>query len=79
MIDRADVLRKLDERGLIELTRRLVRAPSVNPPGRYEEISGIMREEFEKLGLKVSIMEGEPGRPNVIGLLRGSEGNRTYM
>jgi succinyl-diaminopimelate desuccinylase len=79
MIDRADLLRRLDERGLIELTRRLVRAPSVNPPGRYEEVSGIMREEFEKLGLEVSVMEGEPGRPNVVGLLRGSEGKRTYM
>jgi acetylornithine deacetylase/succinyl-diaminopimelate desuccinylase family protein len=51
------------------LTRRLVRIPTVNPPGDYGEISRVIHEEMERIGLVTTVMEGQPGKPNVFGLL----------
>ena len=69
---------------LTELLERLVAIESVNPtliPGASGEaeiaefVAGWLREQ----GLDVSIEEIEPGRPNVVGIARGTGGGRSLM
>lgn len=60
-------LSNIDTDKLIELTQRLIRIPSVNPPGEYKEIAGFLHGQMRTMGLDTTILEGEPGRPNVLG------------
>jgi acetylornithine deacetylase len=69
---------------LAELTGQLVAIDSINPdlvPGARGEaalaafVAGWLREA----GLEVELIEPEPGRPSVVGTLRGSGGGRSVM
>jgi len=62
----------------------LVRINSVNPalvPGAPGEgaIADFVEREMEHLGLEVTRLEGEKGRPSVVGRLPGMGGARTLM
>ncbi|HHY44334.1 MAG TPA: M20 family metallopeptidase [Firmicutes bacterium] len=61
----------LDEDELVCLTQRLVRIATPNPPADYSVIAPEMKRLMEEAGLEVRIMEGAPGKPNVVGLWRG--------
>ena len=75
--------RRADE--FLQFTREMVRIPSVNPPGNYEEISRFVDERLKSFGLESRIvsppekMVEEKGlrfpRRNVVALLPG--GSRT--
>ena len=70
----------IDADALVDLAGRLVRIPSLNPPGDYGVISDLLRREMESIGLETAILEGQPGKPNVFGLLRAAEaGARTVL
>jgi len=70
----------IDADALVDLAGRLVRIPSVNPPGDYSAISDVLRREMEAIGLETAILEGQPGKPNVLGLLRAADaGARTIL
>ncbi len=65
---------------LIDLTRRLVRIPTVNPKfendpaiNREPELQRLLQDEFQSLGLATEMTEVFPGRPNLTGTLAGSE------
>lgn len=67
-----------------ELLRQLVAIDSINPdlvPGGAGEgnIARFVAQWFERAGLEVVIDEAAPGRPNVIGIARGSGGGRSLM
>jgi acetylornithine deacetylase len=69
-----------DQEFLIDLTRRLVRIPTVNPKfeidpelNREPELQQVLRAELDGLGMETEITEVFPGRPNVTGTLAGSE------
>jgi acetylornithine deacetylase len=69
---------------LVELTKQLVAIDSVNPeliPGGAGEadIGRFIAEWFERAGLEVEVEEVAPGRPNVVGIVRGTGGGRTLM
>ena len=69
---------------LTELLERLVAIESVNPtliPGASgeAEIADFVADWLREHGLEVSIDEVEPGRPNVVGIARGSGGGRSLM
>ena len=69
---------------LVELTKQLVAIDSVNPeliPGGAGEadIGRFIAEWFERAGLEVEVEEVAPGRPNVVGIARGTGGGRTLM
>src|SRR5918992_396761 len=69
---------------LVELTKRLVAIDSVNPeliPGAAgeDDIGRFIAEWFERAGLDVEVDEVSPGRPNVVGIARGSGGGRTLI
>lgn len=67
-----------------ELLRQLVAIDSVNPelvPGGAGEgeIARFVAGWLERAGLEVDVEEAAPGRPNVIGIARGSGGGRSLM
>ena len=69
---------------IIELLRQLVTIDSINPdlvPGGAgeEQIARFIAEWFERAGLEVIWDEPAPGRPNVIGIARGTGGGRSLL
>ncbi|MCD6503956.1 M20 family metallopeptidase [Candidatus Bathyarchaeota archaeon] len=73
------MLEKIGTNEIIELTRRLVRIPSENPPGGEGEIAEFIAEKLKDLGLTVRVYEFKPGRPSVVGLLSGVKEKPTLM
>lgn len=67
-----EVVRKIDNGSVLEFTRELVRIPTVNPPGDYSGISRLMEGRMRQAGLRTVVMEGQPGKPNVFGLMPGT-------
>jgi acetylornithine deacetylase len=69
---------------LAELTKQLVAIDSVNPeliPGAAgeAEIARFVAEWLERAGLDVEVEEVAPGRPNVVGIARGTGGGRSLL
>jgi acetylornithine deacetylase len=68
----------------VELLKDLVRINSVNPslvPGASgeAEITEHIGEFLRAIGLETRVEEVEPGRPNAVGVLKGTGGGRTLM
>jgi acetylornithine deacetylase len=68
---------RVDEARLVETARTFVDIPS--PTGSELEMAQCMRKTLEALGLEVSWLEVEDGRPNVVGRLEGSGGAPSLM
>jgi acetylornithine deacetylase len=69
---------------LPELAAELVAVDSVNPTlvadgGGEAAVARVLAEWLECAGLEVEVEEVVPGRPNVIGVARGSGGGRTLL
>src|SRR5260370_9383901 len=69
---------------ITELLRQLVAIDSINPdlvPGGAGEqkIAHFVADWFERAGLDVVWDEAAPGRPNVIGIARGTGGGRSML
>ena len=69
---------------IVELLRQLVAIDSINPdlvPGvaGEEKIAHFVADWFERAGLEVVWDEPAPGRPNVIGIARGTGGGRSLL
>src|SRR6266853_3495940 len=69
---------------IIKLLRQLVTIDSINPdlvPGGAgeEKIARFIADWFERAGLEVVWDEPAPGRPNVIGIVRGTGGGRSLL
>ena len=69
------VIAEITEDEVVELTRQLVRIPSVFRPGEAEAnervVAGAVETWLRRQGFAVEIQEVAPGRPNVIGWLDG--------
>ncbi len=63
----------VDAKSVLEFTKELVRAQSIT--GEEKRGAEFMANAMEALGLKVQIDEVEPGRSNVVGILKGEEGS----
>ncbi len=64
----------VDRGRLIDLARRLVALPSINPPGDEAAVARLMAETLDGIGFDVQIRDVAPGRPNVVGTLPGRGG-----
>lgn len=67
---------------IAELARELVAIPSVNPEfgGDGEgQVARFVADWLERAGLEVTVEEAAPGRPNVVGVARGTGGGRTLL
>lgn len=74
----------MDPRRTIDLLRGLVRIESVNPTlvpggGGEAEIAAFVARLLDDVGIEARLQEAAPGRPNVIGRLRGGGGGRTLI
>lgn len=72
------------EHSVVALTRELVATDSTNPqlvPGGAGEagVAEIIAARLRRAGLEVDLWETMPGRPNVVGRLRGSGKGRSLM
>ena len=68
----------------ITLLQDLVAIESVNPAlvpgGRGEaQVAGRIADELRTLGMEVDVFEAAPGRPNVVGVLRGRQSGPSLM
>jgi acetylornithine deacetylase/succinyl-diaminopimelate desuccinylase-like protein len=69
---------------LVDLLSRLVAIDSVNPDliagaAGEAEIAGFVAGWLERAGLDVEVEEVVPGRPNVVGVARGTGGGRSLL
>jgi succinyl-diaminopimelate desuccinylase len=66
------VLRFVDEKEVVELTRELIKIKSVYRPGvvdgNEEKVAKFVEDYLRKMGLEVHYEEVVPGRPNVIAI-----------
>lgn len=74
----------IDEKALVRLLKDLEKIDSVNPslvPGAAGEveIAGHIGDWMEALGLKTRLYDVEPGRTNVVGVLKGAGGGRSLI
>ena len=77
-----DVLNRIQTSEVVQLTRDLVRIPSVYRPGTgegEEKVARFVARKLEEMGLDVLMEEVEPGRPNVVATLRGGEGRTVLL
>jgi len=76
-----EVLRTIDgmRSRLVELTQRLIRERSVNPPGDETGPARVLEDELESIGLKVKEHEAAPRRVNVEANLEGYEGGQRFL
>jgi succinyl-diaminopimelate desuccinylase len=59
---------------LVELCAQLVRIPSPNPPGDTRAIAAFVRQYLAGEGLEVQGYTPDPGRPNLVAEVQGSDG-----
>lgn len=65
---------------LVELLATLVRFRTDNPPGGNEgPAQEWMAERLRRLGAQVDVFDVLPGRPDVVGVFRGSGGGRSLV
>ena len=66
------VLAALKDEWAVDYTAELVRRPSINPPGDCTEVSLWVAQAFAHMGLGPRIVEGKPGRRNVVARIAGT-------
>jgi len=64
---------------LYEILKTLIRFPTVNPPGDEAPAQEWFSGALKKAGAQVDMFEPMPGRPNVVGTLRGTGGGRSVI
>ncbi|RJR46825.1 MAG: M20 family peptidase [Desulfobacteraceae bacterium] len=71
-----DLLKYVDVDGAVGLCQELVRIPS--PIGSEKAVAEFLADTMKRIGLKgIELVEGEKGRPNVVGKIPGSGGGRS--
>ena len=67
----------VDDEGVVELTRELVRARSVHDPARgagEAAAAAVVAQQMRDWGWPVTVVEVAPGRPNVVAVVEGGGG-----
>lgn len=67
-----DTMPRIDRDLVVELTRDLIRLPTVNPPGNELPAAQYLARRMEEFGLEVEVQQIEENRANVIGRIRGT-------
>lgn len=67
------------EEQVIDLTRRLVQCPSINPPGDTSDCAKIVLSEFKENGINTEIMAGKKGACNVVARLPGEKKGKVLL
>lgn len=67
----------VSEESIIKLAQDIVRIPSY--AGEEAKVAEFLADKLQQLGLEVTMMEVAPGRPNVIGRLKGTGAGRSCI
>jgi acetylornithine deacetylase/succinyl-diaminopimelate desuccinylase-like protein len=59
--------------------QELVKFDTSDPPGREAPAAEYLKKVLEQAGIPVELIEGEPGRPNVVARLKGSGAKRPLL
>ncbi|WP_067725955.1 M20 family metallopeptidase [Oceanobacillus damuensis] len=72
-----------DREAVIQLTRELVRIPSVyrenDPTGNEAKVAGYVANYLNRIGIETHMEEVVPGRPNVIGIVDSGKPGKTLL
>ena len=68
-----------DQSHLEELLKSLVRFRTVNPPGNEGPAQKWMADRLRQLNAEVDVFDVLPGRPDVVGVLRGTGGGHSVI
>ena len=74
--DAVDVEIQAERDDLVRLCAQLVRAASVNPPGRTAEVAQVVREYLSAHGVQNSTVAADDEAPNVVGQVAGARAGR---
>jgi len=74
-----EILERIDRERVVSLARRLIKIPSENPLGNEKEVAELIFDELMKIGFETKMIEAAEGRPNVIGVLKGTKGPRLLL
>ena len=77
------ILDFVDENELVQFTQELIRIKSVYDPNKEgyneEKVANYIARYLQEMGLEVHVDEVVPGRPNVIGILKGNHVGKTLL
>jgi acetylornithine deacetylase/succinyl-diaminopimelate desuccinylase-like protein len=57
----------------VELLRRLIRIDTTNPPGNEQPAQELLATTLAEAGFECELLAAEPGRPNLVARLRGTD------
>ena len=65
---------------IFDFTCELIQTPSINPPGDEREISSVIKQRLQKLGVEnVKILGSHESRPNVVAEVSGNQAGKRIM
>ena len=68
------------QREIFEFTCDLIRTPSINPPGDEREVSAVICQRLDQLGVKdVQLLACDVTRPNVVAQVVGDKPGKRIM
>jgi len=73
------ILKSLDTRKAVELTKRLVRAQSMNPPGNEMLASEVVTDFLDEAGIKYVEQKVTDSRQNVVATLKGRTSSTSLL
>src|SRR5437762_7232285 len=79
MNDGAITTSNVDVDQLVELTSRLVRIDTRNPPGNEREAAGACRDALEPFGATFEEVEPAPGRTSLLATVGAGDGSRPTL
>jgi succinyl-diaminopimelate desuccinylase len=80
VINRQDVLQKIDDERIVDLVSQLVRIPSRNPPGDEKGCAEYIMRKLKEWGFGVQVIpEPFPDRPQVVATCEGTERRPTLV
>ena len=78
-----NIVNNIDQKGVIQFTQDLVRIKSVFHPKKEgfneEKVAHFVANKLKGMGIEVFIDEAVPGRPNVIGIIKGKRNGRRLL
>jgi acetylornithine deacetylase/succinyl-diaminopimelate desuccinylase family protein len=78
MMNFAEIVEK-EKDVLFEILSKIISFPSINPPGNEGDAQKWVAGKFQEFGLDCDMFEVFPGRPDVVGFLKGTGKGRSLI
>jgi succinyl-diaminopimelate desuccinylase len=74
-----NLLLRIKEKDVVDLTRSLVKIPSENPTRNESEVAGFILDWFKSRGIEAKMYEKVKGRSNVVARIKGLNGPKLLL